>query len=153
VSCEADAIRLLRQRGYRITPQRALILRALRHAGGHITAGEIARQVKQQAPNVDVSTVYRTLALLKELRLVTETDLGAGDAMFEWAPGQPHHHLVCTGCGAIQVLEHGALAELQQSLDERYGFEANLDHFAIFGRCRGCRSRPNGRGGDDDSRP
>lgn len=124
-----------------MTPQRALILRALRHAQGHVTAGEIARQVQEQFPTVDLSTVYRTLSLLKELRLVTETDLGAGDAMYEWAAEQPHHHLVCTGCGSIQVLEHGALSALQRALDEQYGFAANLDHFAIFGRCRSCRAR------------
>jgi Fur family ferric uptake transcriptional regulator len=146
VTCEADAIHLLRQRGYRVTPQRALILRALRHANGHITAGEIARQVQEHFPTVDLSTVYRTLALLKELRLVTETDLGAGDARYEWAPEQPHHHLICTACGAIQVLEHGALATLQRTLDEQYGFDADLDHFAIFGRCRACRAGGGGNG-------
>lgn len=132
-------MQLLRQRGYRVTPQRALILRALRHAGGHVSAAEIARQVQKQFPTVDVSTVYRTLALLKELRLVTETDLGTGDAMYEWAPAEPHHHLVCTACGSVQVLEHATLATLARAIDERHGFAANLDHFAIFGRCHACR--------------
>lgn len=147
MTCEAEAIQLLRRHGYRVTPQRALILRALRHAHGHVTASAISRQVREQFPSVNLSTVYRTLALLKELRLVTETDLGAGDAMYEWSPERPHHHLVCTDCNRIQVLPHDVLNTLVETLSERYGFRAHLDHFAIFGRCRECQSQGGENGG------
>ena len=87
---------------------------------------------------MDISTVYRTMTSLKELRLVTETDLG-GDSTFEWAKEGPHHHLVCSGCGAISQLEHASLERLEADLLGDYGFSANLDHFAIFGTCRACR--------------
>jgi len=85
MSCEADAVKLLREMGYKLTPQRLMVLSVLRHHPGHLTAGEIFEEVKSSYPYVDISTVYRTMAMLKELRLVNETDLGVGDTTFEWA--------------------------------------------------------------------
>lgn len=122
-----------------MTPQRLLILRALRHAGGHISATQILEQVHEVYPFVDISTVYRTLDVLKRLRLATVTDMGSGDAVFEWAPEQPHHHLVCNSCGAAQEVGHEYLAGLEASIPRDFGFTPDLDHFAIFGLCAACR--------------
>ena len=116
-----------------------LILRALRHAGGHASAGKIAEQVREQYPFVDVSTVYRTLDVLKRMRLATATDMGGGDYVFEWAPEQPHHHIICSSCGQVQELEHSYLTELEGRLQGNFGFVPDLHHFAIFGLCRECQ--------------
>ena len=100
MSCETETVRVLRETGHKATPQRLMILAALRHAEGHMSASEIYEQVLMEYPYVDISTVYRTLGVLKELRLVSEIDMGVGDTSYEWVPGEGrHHHLICRGCG------------------------------------------------------
>ncbi len=139
MTCEDDTAELLRRAGHKLTPQRLLILRVLRHAGGHVSAAQIAEQVRDDYPFVDVSTVYRTLDVLKRMRLVTSTDMGAGDVVFEWAPEETHHHLICPSCGHVAEIGHGYLSGLEQGVRKDFGFEPDLHHFAIFGLCRECQ--------------
>lgn len=134
---------LLRRAGHKVTPQRLMIIEALKSAHGHVTASQIAEQVREHYPVVDLSTVYRTLDVLKRMRVATAIDVGTGDAMFEWAPQEPHHHLVCTSCEAIEILDHTYLEDLGARLERDLGFSANMDHFAIFGICRDCKMDPD----------
>lgn len=139
MSCEDATAELLRRAGHKMTPQRLMILRALRHATGHVSATQIADEVRESYPFVDVSTVYRTLDVLKRMGLVTATDLGQGDVLFEWAQSEPHHHLVCQKCRAIEDLDHGYLTELGSRIKADLGFAPSMHHFAIFGLCRECQ--------------
>lgn len=131
---------ILRKAGHKVTPQRLMIIRALREAEGHVSAAQIAEHVQSIYPVVDLSTVYRTLDVMKRLKVATAIDLGTGDWLYEWSPPEPHHHLVCTECEEMQELEHSFLAQLEQRLLVERGFEASLDHFAIFGTCNACRA-------------
>jgi Fur family transcriptional regulator, ferric uptake regulator len=119
-----------------------MILDIIYDSQGHISAEEIYERVCQQYPFVDISTVYRTLSLLKKLRLITETDLGGGSARYERLERGRHHHLVCRQCAASISLQHSLLAPLQERLRQEYGFAADLDHFAIFGLCAKCQAQP-----------
>jgi Fur family ferric uptake transcriptional regulator len=139
VSCEDDTAEILRRAGHKLTPQRLMILRALRHAGGHVSAAQIAEQVREAYPFVDVSTVYRTLDVLKRMGLATVTDMGSGDDVFEWAPHQPHHHLICSACGEVQEVGHEYFARVGEKIAADLDFTPDLRHFAIFGLCRECR--------------
>lgn len=147
MTCEDDTAELLRRAGHRMTPQRLMIVRVLRHAGGHVTAAQIADQVKVEYPFVDVSTVYRTLDVLKRMRLATSTDMGAGDVLFEWAPEEPHHHLICSSCGHVEEIGHTYLEALESGVQRDFGFAPDMHHFAIFGLCRDCQI-PEGTSGD-----
>lgn len=140
MSCEDETVALLKRAGHRLTPQRLMILTAVRHADRHLSANEILDVVKASYPFVDASTVYRTLGMFKKLRLLTETDLGTGDYSYEWLDVRRHHHLICQGCDGVQVVEHGPVADLGRRLEDEYGFRGDLDHFAIFGLCRECRA-------------
>ena len=122
-----------------MTPQRLMIVRALRHSDGHVSAAQIAEQVRGAYPFVDVSTVYRTLDVLKRMRLATSTDMGAGDVVFEWSPEEPHHHLICSSCGHVVEMEHRYLVALESSLRKDFGFAPDMHHHAIFGLCRECQ--------------
>jgi Fur family ferric uptake transcriptional regulator len=122
-----------------------MILSALRHASGHLTAGEIFEQVKLDYPYVDISTVYRTLSVLKELRLVSEIDMGTGDTTYEWVRQQgQHHHLICRDCGGVALLDHRFLEDLGAEIMAESGFRPDIDHFAIFGVCGTCQEHPLG---------
>ena len=128
----------LSRQGYRLTPQRMMILSAIESSDHHISAEEIYAQVVAKYPNVNISTVYRTLELLKRLGLVTETDLGEGRVRYHPAEKGHHHHLVCQECGAIIDLDESMLAQLKNALLREYKFSADLRHLAILGHCVNC---------------
>jgi Fur family transcriptional regulator, ferric uptake regulator len=142
LSCDSETAAVLRSAGQKVTPQRMLILGCVRHAGGHVTASQILEDVRRSYPYIDASTVYRTLASAKEMRLVSETNLGVGDTLFEWTGGgNRHHHLICRVCGAVTDLEEHHLDVLSRALEKETGFEADLDHIAIPGVCQVCRAK------------
>jgi len=133
-----DIVKKLTEQGYRLTPQRVMIVSAIENSDGHISAEEIYAQVAAKYPQVNVSTVYRTLELLKRLGLVTETDFGEGRVRYHPAGKGHHHHLVCTECGTVIDLDESQLSSLQSMLLREYKFIADLKHLAIFGRCAKC---------------
>jgi len=137
---EDDTVQTLRESGHRLTPQRMLILSALRHADGHMTATEILDHVRESYSYIDASTVYRTLGVLKNLRLIAETNIGGGESFYEWLHQNRHHHLICRECGSLTRLDHQYLAGLGADILEAYGFRADIDHFAIHGLCEKCAS-------------
>lgn len=125
--------------GYRLTPQRLMVVKAVEEADSHISAEEIYLQIRARYPRMNISTVYRTLELLAELSLVTRTDMGDGRVRYHGIDKGHHHHLVCQGCGAIIDLDESALSSLKDTLLRDYKFFADLKHLAIFGRCANCR--------------
>ncbi len=134
-----DTVHRLSELGYRLTPQRMMILSAIEGSESHISAEEIYAQVVAKYSHVNISTVYRTLELLKRLGLVTETDLGEGRVRYHPADKGHHHHLVCEECGAIIDLDESTLFPLKDALLRNYKFVADLRHLAIFGRCTNCQ--------------
>jgi len=127
----------LRARGYRLTPQRQLVLEAVGRLG-HATPDEIAAAVRETASGVNISTIYRTLELLEELGLVQHTHLGHGAPTYSIAASDDHVHLVCRDCGAIDEADSGVLEDVVRRLAADHGFAVDVGHFAIFGRCRDC---------------
>jgi Fur family ferric uptake transcriptional regulator len=134
-----DIISKLSRQGYRLTPQRMMILEAVEAADDHISAEEIYLQVCARYPHLNISTVYRTLELLKELELATETDLGDGRVRYHSIKKGHHHHLVCHKCGQIIDLDESVLSPLKAVLSRDYKFDADLKHLAIFGYCEKCQ--------------
>lgn len=128
----------LTELGYRLTPQRMMVLSAIERSDSHISAEEIYTQVVAKYPHVNISTIYRTLELLKRLGLVTETDLGGGRVRYHSAEKGHHHHLICQECGAIIDLEESVLSPLKKTLLREYKFIADLRHLGIFGLCVKC---------------
>jgi len=129
----------LREEGYRLTPQRMMVIEALHSGDEHISAEEIYVQVRAKYRYANISTVYRTLELLKELGLVTEIALGDGRVRYHPAEKGHHHHLVCHKCGRIIDLPESALAPLEDSILRDYQFKADLKHLAVFGLCAPCQ--------------
>lgn len=147
-------------RGYRLTPQRQLILEALFACSSqasdtsegaaaseghiqptrHVTAEEIHAYIRERFPQINLSTVHRTLELLEELGLVTHAHFADHVARYHPVNLGQHHHLLCRNCGGIWELEDEIVHPLSQSIQQRYGFEADLNHLAIFGLCQDCRA-------------
>lgn len=127
----------LRAKGYRLTPQRQLVLEAVATLG-HATPEEIAAAVRRTASGVNISTVYRTLELLESLGLVTHTHLGHGAPTYHAADDDDHVHLVCRTCGKVSETAPSVVAGVVEELARSEGFQADVGHLAIFGQCREC---------------
>ena len=129
----------LRARGYRVTPQRQLVLEAVTKLE-HGTPEEICATVQQTARGVNISTIYRALELLEQLGLVSHTHLGHGAPRYHLAAEAEHVHLVCSGCGRIIQIGPEEVSPLTGALAGKYGFETDVGHLTVFGRCADCRS-------------
>ena len=112
---------------------------AIADSGGHVSAEEIHERVRVAYPYLDISTVYRTLDLLKTLHLVSETDMGRGHAQYELLSKGLHHHLICTECGKILDVDNSFLDPLRRAIEAEYDFHAEIEHLAVFGMCSDCK--------------
>ena len=128
----------LREQGFRITPQRQLVLEAvdrLRHG----TPEEILFEVQRTASGVNLSTVYRTLETLENVGLVLHTHLGHGGATYHAAEELTHLHLVCGTCGSIGDAPIEVAANFVNALADDYSFKTDVTHFAVYGTCTSCQ--------------
>ena len=130
----------LRERGHRLTVQRQVILDALESITGHISVDDVHERVQTQFPQVNVSTIYRTLELLEQEGLVSHAHFHDGVSKWHRAEDAGHQHLVCERCGAEQTLRLDVVEPLASVLRTDYGFRPNLMHFAIVGVCRECQA-------------
>jgi len=116
-----------------------MVVDALHNAKRHISADEIFERMREKYPCANISTVYRTLELLKELGLAAEINIGDGIVRYHARENSGHHHLVCTKCGKMFDLSVEELVPLEKSLAKNHGFKADMHHLAIFGLCSGCQ--------------
>ena len=135
MSCFED----LKAKGYKLTPQRMMVLEALHEAEEHITAPEIYSRVRLKYPWINKSTVYRALELLKKLDLVTETELGGDRLFYHHAEKGHHHHLICQNCQQVIDVNEDIFSSLEDTLRRKYKFQADLRHLAIRGHCLRCK--------------
>jgi Fur family ferric uptake transcriptional regulator len=142
----AALIERLREHGYRITTQRRLVLETLlesnREAHHHFSCEDVTQRLVARGIDLDTATVYRILQWLKEADVVAQTDLGQGHDVYSLLGDIPHHHLICLHCGAVIEADDDPFEPLRESLRERYGFQARIEHFAIFGLCADCARLP-----------
>ena len=130
----------LRRQGYRLTPQRRLLLKSLEGEGGHLSAEELHRRVSVESPQMSLSTVYRTIEMLCDEGIVEVAHLGSGRRAFELAKQDPHHHLVCRRCGQIEHIAARHLDGVESHIDREHGFKVEETTLTSYGRCGRCRS-------------
>jgi len=138
---QSGAVDALRRSGLRLTPQRTLILATVESYKSHFCAEDIYLRVRERFSGISPSTVYRTLDQLEKVKLIVKSDMGAGKEQYHWSEEGRHHHLVCLLCGVSVELESGVVDSFKKSLQDRYGFQSDLSHMAIFGRCAGCQRK------------
>lgn len=139
---ENELIQRLRAQGHRLTPQRRLILEVLEHSDRHLSADEIAQALIANYPTIviDHATIYRTLKWLCDSHLVGETSMGGNHMVYALLSQHHHHHLVCKRCRTVIEVEPRIFEPVREALLNCFGFEAYMDHIAVFGLCAGCRS-------------
>ena len=142
---DTDWKHTLRDRGYRITPQRQLVFEAV-VALEHSTPEELLARVQSTAAGVNLSTVYRTLEVLEEVGLVTHTHLGHGASTYHPAAATQHLHLVCRACGSVEEADASLADDFVGRLERAHGFDTDVHHFAIYGLCAACRPADSDEG-------
>jgi len=129
----------LHSSGRRLTRQRRLLLKLLEESREHLDAAGLYDRAKAQHPNISLATVYRTLAVLKEMGLVEEHRLGEGRAYFETTQKTPHYHFTCSGCGCVIEFDAPQVAEVLRRLSEQKGLQVTGAHLLVTGRCAQCQ--------------
>jgi Fur family ferric uptake transcriptional regulator len=132
------ALALLRRDGGRITSSRRFLLRLLFSSDGHHTAEELAADVQAQAPDVNISTIYRNLDELEKLGVIVHAHLGHGPATYHLASNS-HGHFVCAECGKMIEAPDELFGGLAKAAQSEFGFVVNPHHFAMLGRCSDCQ--------------
>lgn len=135
----------LKQKGYKLTPQRRSIVDIIiEKEGEHLTAEEIYDEVKKVCPEIGLATVYRTVLLLEEVGVICKLDLNDGCSRYELVHDideHMHHHLVCNECKGVFEVQDDLLEELEESIEKSYGFKI-LDHSVKFyGICSKCSQK------------
>jgi len=139
MACEQVFLQQLRERGFRLTPQREMILSVLHDIEGLATVDEIYGRVQTLSTSVDISTVYRTLDLLQDFDLVSCVDAGDDQRRYELLGIHgPHLHLVCHACGRVVGADPEVARAFGERLQAEYGFRPALDHLSIPGLCAAC---------------
>jgi Fur family transcriptional regulator, peroxide stress response regulator len=137
----AELSQKLREHGFRVTPQRLHIYRALAESGEHLTPDGVMEAVRAQHPSISLNTVYEVLETLTAIGAIQRADVGAGSRRYD-ANMQPHHHFVCRSCGKQQdvpcepvgdCLAVSALRSRSAAL-----FEVESAEVTFFGSCAEC---------------
>jgi len=138
---------LLRQQGYKITPQRRAVLNIIALSHDHLTPAAIYEKVHEEHPGIGLVTVYRTLDILAELGLICEVHAeGNCRSYLMRRPSEHHHHLICSDCGTVADFTDCDLSKLEQRLARETHFEIKGHLLEFTGRCHNCRKGMNSGG-------
>lgn len=130
--------RHLRSRGYRITAQRELILRAVQETS-HPNQDSILDYVRDSGHDLNRTTVYRTLGLLEDVGLIQHSHVGSGAPVYHLTADAAHIHLVCQSCSEVVSVSGDTADEFADLLESLSGFQVDVSHTALWGLCEACR--------------
>lgn len=132
----------LKEKGYKLTPQRrAIVDMIIRNEGNHLTTEELYDLVRKECPEIGLATVYRTMQLLEELGVICKLDLNDGCSRYELIheeENHQHHHLICTNCGKVIEVEGDLLEVLEHNIEEKYNFVIKNHSVKFYGLCNNC---------------
>ncbi len=138
-----DLRSVLRSKGYKLTPQRRSILAVMiEHMGEHLTAEEIYDDVRSSCPDIGLATVYRTLQLLSDMKVLMKLNLEDGITRYEMNlddQQHQHHHLICEKCGKIYEVKYDLLEEVEKRIEAEYDFKIQDHKLKFYGLCKECQ--------------
>lgn len=135
-----SCITTFKKKGFKLTPQRKLIMDIIHQNEDNLTADTIISYVQSRMPGVHKSTIYRTLELLEETGCVYRSTLG-NHSIYHHPEEGHHHHLVCIKCGKSIDCEDDVFAPVEASIGAKYGFRVDFKHVVMSGLCEECRQK------------
>ena len=140
---EGSLLERLRTRGWRVTPQRRAVAEVLAGDHVHLAADEVHERARERLPEVSLATVYNTLGELVEMGEVLELRIGNGPARYDPNVHARHHHLVCTGCGALLDIHPAGVEQLKLPRSQNHGYVIDDIDITFRGRCPQCSKAPH----------
>lgn len=141
---------LLRKKGLKVTTQRVAVLEALsEEQDSHLTAEEIYNKVKAGSPDIGLATIYRTIQMLLELKIIDRIYLDDGYVRYELGhvyedeDSHHHHHLICVKCGRVRSFQGDLLGEFEKKMEEKTGFQIQDHDVKLYGYCADCLKSAN----------
>jgi Fur family peroxide stress response transcriptional regulator len=134
-----ELVAKLRERKYRLTPQRIALLRLLAASDGHPSASQLYEQMKDQFPTTSLATVYKTLTVLKEMDEVLELGFSGDDNRYDGNKPYPHPHLICIRCQKILDPEVSLAQSLLQEVAQSSGYQIVGHRLDFYGLCPDCQ--------------
>ena len=135
----------LKERDFRLTPQRMAVLKILASSDSHPSVERIYEQVRRDFPTTSIATVYKTVALLRELGEVLELAFPDGSNRYDGSKPFPHPHVICTLCKTILDPELNGLTDLTKEVSQETGFRVTTHRVDFFGVCRACQGAASGK--------
>ncbi len=133
----------LREHGYKLTPQRRAVIKAIAGTREHMTPAELHEKVRRENPGIGLVTVYRTMELLADIGLICELHSGNNCRSYLLRrPAEHHHHLICSGCGQVVDFTGCDLSDIERRLSRDTGFEMESHLLEFLGRCPACQKAP-----------
>jgi Fur family transcriptional regulator, ferric uptake regulator len=132
-----EHVELLRRNGLRATGQRLVILAALERLG-HATMEQLLESTQGELPNLQLSTIYRSVETLAAHGLVSHTHLTGATPTYQLSSHGDHAHLVCRGCGTVTEMEDDVARRFTDDIARAHGFDVDFGHLSVFGRCANC---------------
>ncbi|GEL76093.1 ferric iron uptake transcriptional regulator [Tenuibacillus multivorans] len=134
----------LHSQSYKLTPQREATVRVLlEHEEDHLSAEDVYLLVKEKSPEIGLATVYRTLELLSELKVVDKINFGDGVSRYDLRKEGAehfHHHLVCVECGSVKEIEEDLLGHVEKTVESQWEFQVKDHRLTFHGICKNCQS-------------
>ncbi|WP_349407645.1 Fur family transcriptional regulator [Pseudalkalibacillus sp. SCS-8] len=135
----------LHSQSYKLTPQREATVRVLlEREEDHLSAEDVYLLVKDKAPEIGLATVYRTLELLTELKIVDKINFGDGVSRYDLrkeGADHFHHHLVCIECGAVDEIQEDLLGDVEQIVERDWNFKVKDHRLTFHGICHRCHEK------------
>lgn len=131
---------LLRERGFKVTPQRLAVYNVLSHTTAHPNAEMLYRELQPYYPTMSLATVYKTLSILCEVGLAQELNVSE-DAFRYDANTQPHPHVRCTCCGRVDDIMDLSTDSLEAQAASETGYQIEAHQYYFFGVCPSCQGK------------
>lgn len=135
----------LHEANYKLTPQReATVLVLLENEKDHLSAEEIYMLVKLKSPDIGLATVYRTLEMLTDLKILNKVSFTDGLARYDMRKEGAkhfHHHLLCLECGGIEEIEDDLLGEVEKVVERKFKFKVKDHRLTFHGVCEACQNK------------
>lgn len=135
-----DVVKILKDKGYKVTPQRIAVYDILMNTKEHPTVEAIYNKLQPAYPTMSLATVYKSLEMFKDLNLVQELNVGEDKFRYD-ANIKPHPHVICTSCGRVEDVDDGLFFPLAEHVSLKTGYEITGQKLYFYGQCPDCKQK------------
>ena len=140
-----EIIKIIQKSPYKLTPQREKIVEILvENEDKHLSAEELYFILKEKTPDIGIATVYRTLDIFYELKILEKISFSNGVSKYHFRQSvddELHHHLICTNCNSIEKVSNPIFNKLIEYMKKEYSFEVQDNSLSFYGTCANCKNK------------